>query len=50
MMITENYMSGLDIYQIKIGQNKSENWHLLDNSDENNINFDEFDLQKTNLE
>ena len=39
MMITENYMSGRDIYTIRIGQNKTENWHLLDKSDEKNIWF-----------
>ncbi len=39
MMITESYMDGRDIYTIKIGQNKNENWSLLDNSNPNNIWF-----------
>jgi len=38
-MITENLMIGLDRYTIRIGQNKQENWKLLDNSQPNNIWF-----------
>ena len=38
-MITESYMDGDDIYMIKIGQNKTENWSLLDTSNPDNIWF-----------
>lgn len=38
-MITERYMDGPSIYTIKIGQNKTENWRLLDNSNPQNIWF-----------
>jgi len=38
-MITESYMDGRDIYTIKIGQNKTENWSLLDNSNPDNLWF-----------
>jgi predicted ribosome quality control (RQC) complex YloA/Tae2 family protein len=38
-MITESYMDGSDVYVIKIGQNKMENWGLLDDSDPDNIWF-----------
>jgi predicted ribosome quality control (RQC) complex YloA/Tae2 family protein len=38
-MITESYMDGRDIYTIKIGQNKSDNWSLLDCSNPENIWF-----------
>lgn len=38
-MITENFMSGGINYTIKIGQNKMENWLLLDLSEPDNIWF-----------
>jgi len=38
-MITESYMDGGDIYIIKIGQNKTDNWSLLDSSNPDNIWF-----------
>ena len=38
-MITENFMSGGINYTIKIGQNKMENWSLLDLSEPDNIWF-----------
>jgi predicted ribosome quality control (RQC) complex YloA/Tae2 family protein len=38
-MITESYMDGRDIYIIKIGQNKVENWSLIDGADPDNIWF-----------
>ena len=38
-MITESYMDGQDKYTIHIGQNKTENWSLLVNSNPDNIRF-----------
>jgi len=38
-MITESYMVGRDIYTIKIGQNKTDNWSLLDSSNPENVWF-----------
>jgi predicted ribosome quality control (RQC) complex YloA/Tae2 family protein len=38
-MITESYMDGVNIYTIKIGQNKLDNWNLLESSEPNNIWF-----------
>jgi len=38
-MITESYMEGRDIYTIKIGQNKLDNWNLLESSEPDNIWF-----------
>ena len=38
-MITENFMSCGNNYTIKIGQNKNENWSLLDTSEPNDVWF-----------
>jgi predicted ribosome quality control (RQC) complex YloA/Tae2 family protein len=38
-MITESYMNGRDIYIIKIGQNKTDNWSLIDGANPDNIWF-----------
>ena len=38
-MITESYMDGQDKYTIHIGQNKTDNWSLLDSSNQDNIWF-----------
>jgi predicted ribosome quality control (RQC) complex YloA/Tae2 family protein len=38
-MITETCMCGGDMYTIKIGQNKTDNWSLLDSSNPDNIWF-----------
>lgn len=38
-MIIESYIKGNDTFNIKIGQNKKENWVLLDASNPDNIWF-----------
>ena len=38
-MIIKCFTNGQDIYTINIGQNKADNWRLLDNSNENNVWF-----------
>jgi predicted ribosome quality control (RQC) complex YloA/Tae2 family protein len=38
-MIIESYMEGQDIYTIKIGQNKLDNWNLVESSEPDNIWF-----------
>lgn len=38
-MLTEYYLDGRDIYTIKIGQNKMENWSLIDCASPDNIWF-----------